>query len=133
MKPAVDKSEQYYRTDGNWFAIEKLNIVVYQIMGSWKWLRLCIGIPIVLILDAFAFNGTVRIFFTNIVRAIIPNISYADASFTFASILFAVFVLAVEIWHWAIRINTFVSIRLLENLGVKFDLIPKKAPSIEQG
>ncbi len=133
MKPAVDKSEKAYRNRGDWFATEKLNVVVNQIEGGWKWWRLCIGIPIVLILDAFAFNETVRQYLTNITRSVVPNISDTDASFLCASILVMAFVIAVETWHWVIRINTIVAIRLLKNLSAKFDLIPQKNPRAEQG
>jgi hypothetical protein len=132
MKPAVDKSEEAYRSKGDWFAIEKLNVVVNQIEGNWKWWRLCVGIPIVLILDAFAFNGTVNTLLTSVSRSVIPNISYDDASFLCASILVMAFVVAVETWHWVIRINTIVSIRLLENLGAKFELIPQEKPSAQR-
>jgi len=131
MKPAVDKSERTYKRSsdvsaiGKLFAIEKLNVVVYQIMGNWKWWRLCVGIPIVLIFDAFAFNVTVRILLTSVVISIIPNIPDADASFVVASILVLVFVVGVETWHWVIRIYTIVSMRLLDKLGAKFDLIPQ--------
>jgi hypothetical protein len=124
LKPSIQKSYATYTDAGDFFAIERLNVVTDQIEGNWKWLRLFIvALPVVLAINLFAFVEMARLGLAQITRLLLPSLSTNDAAALAASGLVMIFVLGMEMWHWAIRINTQVSLDLLERLSTRYRLV----------
>src|SRR5439155_15721224 len=80
LKNVVCTSQNIYRQKGNYFALEALNIVSYQIQGNWKWWRLTGTMPIVILINAFAFSDTIHSYLTTTTMSLLPPFSNQDAN-----------------------------------------------------
>jgi hypothetical protein len=123
LRPSIEQSERKYKDHKNYYALEKLTIVVNHIEGHWKWFRLAIvGIPVVVLTDLFAFSSAVQSTIGRTIQYIVPGLPAADATAFAASTLVLLFVLGMESWIWYVRINTKVAIDVLDSLGKKYKL-----------
>jgi hypothetical protein len=124
-RPAKKASEEFYREKRDFVALEKLNIIMYQIQGPWKWWRLCAGIPLTALIVGFAFSEPIRSFINKAALNFIPGLADTDVIPFMSGLLVLIFVLAVEAWHWTMRIYTKCSLRLLDKLDGKYEFRPK--------
>jgi hypothetical protein len=108
------------------YDLEKLNIVTYQIQGNWKWWRLTGIMPIVILLNAFAFSDTIHSYLATTIKSLLPSFSHQNINIFVSGTLLLCFVLIAEIWNWVIRIKTKVSLNFIEGLSDKYKLFPAK-------
>jgi hypothetical protein len=116
------KSEHEFLQNRDFFALERLRLVRAQIQGNWKWWRLCAGAVIIVLIDAFAFFRTFRSFLTMQVQTIKPDISTIEAEVFAYSLLVVTFVVVMEVWHYWIRLKTWVSLDLIDKVSEKYEL-----------
>jgi hypothetical protein len=122
LAPSARKSEQEFRADKDYFALERLRIVRAQIGGNWKWWRSAFGGVIILIVDLFAFVPPVRAFSGYLVQLIQPGISAADAEIYAFSFLVLLFVAVMEVWHYLIRLRTKFWMQHLDDMRSRYSL-----------
>jgi hypothetical protein len=118
LKDVVQQSETRYQEMRDYFSLEELRVVCYQIQGNWKWWRFTGTLPIIILLNAFAFSSTIQSYISAMIVAVIPPppLSTADASAVVAGLLVLLFVLVAEIWSWSLRIRTVMYIRCIDDL-----------------
>jgi hypothetical protein len=100
------RSEQEFRKNEDYFALERLRVVRAQIGGRWKWWRSGFGGAIILLIDLFAFVPPVRSVFVQLVQQMQSGISAGDAEVYAFSFLVLLFVGLMEVWHYLIRLRT---------------------------
>jgi hypothetical protein len=126
VKPIVTSSRKKYKEElKNYFLLEALEVVSYQIQGNLKLWRLTGGIPLVILINAFAFSNTVQSYITSITMSLLPQFSINDANAFIAGVLVVCFVAFMEIWSWSLRIKTKVSLGFINKVSVKYDLFSK--------
>jgi hypothetical protein len=126
LQPATEASIAYYKNIRDFNGLEKLKVVVDQVQGNWKWWRLfCVGIPTSALIIGFAFSDSIRSAISKFVSSFLPGLSGPALTRLTSGLLVAMFVLSVECWHWAIRINTFFSLKLLDELEHQYEFLPK--------
>ena len=128
LRPAEIQSEEIYRKNRDFYSLEILRVVIAQIAGNWKWWRLSVGVPLAVLICAFAFADSVKAVILRGIQAQVPSISEADASAIVASWLVLAWVVAVETWHWTIRLKTRISLGYLEELRERYSLRPSPVP-----
>jgi hypothetical protein len=128
IKGVVSNSKNIYRERKDYFALESLDIISYQIQGNWKWWRLTGTIPILILINAFAFSITIHSYLTTATITMLPSFSFQDASAFVSGALLSCFVLVAEVWHWLIRIKTIVSLDFIDKLSGKYALSPRNNP-----
>ena len=106
LASSARKSEQEFRANEDYFALERLRIVRAQIGGNWKWWRSAFGGAIILIIDLFAFVPHVRVWLAYPVQLVQSGISAVDAEIYAFSFLILLFVTVMEVWHYLIRLRT---------------------------
>lgn len=127
VRPATLASEAYYRSSADYISLEKLRIVVHQVQGNWKWWRLCAGVPLTVTMVGFAFVEPVRTTLLGAVVSLAPSLSATAAIPLVGGLLVMSFVVAMETWHWVVRVRTMVSLGLLDEIGERYSLRSKRA------
>ena len=123
-KGPVNDTMDFRKRNNDFVELEKLKVVINQLHGNWKWWRLSVGLPLTALIVGFAFLEPVRLFVDKAISDFI-GISNAQADAVVGGLLVLLFVLAVEIWHWEIRLNTIYSLRILNKLGKSYIFEPK--------
>jgi hypothetical protein len=118
----AEKSEEEFTRKRQFFALERLRIVRAQIQGNWKWWRLCAGTLIIIATHAFAFVPTFQSLVTAQVLAVKPDLSANEAEVFVYSLLVLSFVIVMEVWHYWIRLKTWVSLDCIDTLSEKYTL-----------
>jgi hypothetical protein len=120
FKPLIQLARDEYRRSDDAIGLEQLQLVEYQICGTWKWWRAIVGVVWIFIMLALALvlspESSIRVG-----RAELPS-GFVQA----ASIL--LWVLLMEIWLWYVRMVTKVGVDTLETLREKYRLAPLPAP-----
>jgi hypothetical protein len=124
LRPEIARSKATYISREDLFAVERLKLVVHQIYGNWKLLRMCgIMLPLIVLMIAFSFFEPVQIGLANALISLQPTLSAGDATMVMASALVLIYVLATEIPIWVSRIRTKVSLDMLASLGDQYRLV----------
>jgi hypothetical protein len=124
LGPSVRKTELAYQESSDFLSLEILHVVVHQIQGNWKWWRLIVSLPTAGLICAFAFLVPIRLSFLEAINYLVPGLSANSATAIVASLLVIFWVLAVETWHWIIRVRTKISIEFLYQLSERYALRP---------
>ncbi|TWB04527.1 hypothetical protein [Bradyrhizobium stylosanthis] len=127
-----EKSGTAFREKREYFALEKLRLVRQQIQGNWKWWRLGAGAMIVVIIDAFAFVPAFRSLVTAQVVAQKIGLPPGEAETFVYSVLVLSFVVVMEVWHYWIRLKTWISLDCLDELGESYILRRKPGTALHE-
>jgi hypothetical protein len=122
LDPEAKRSASEFENRSDYFALERLNVVRAQIQGDWKWWRLIAGSGIILMINLFAFSSTFRELVTQPVLSLRPGIPPQDAETFSYSLLVLAFVVIMEVWHYAVRLRTKISLRLMDALSESYKL-----------
>jgi hypothetical protein len=125
LRDTIDQSRTRYTRQKQFYELEILNTVEGQVFGEWKLWRLLTGTIIVLTADVFSFNQAFRDASANVVQIICPWLSSGEAASIFYSSLVLLFVVAMEMWHWLLRIRTYLRMDTLEHLHTSYRLVPR--------
>ena len=116
LRPIIEYSRKEYVRNNDYVDLEKLRLVEYQVCGAWKWWRGLMGSVLILAMLGLVIFGP----FGQAVKVGQVEVSWAFVQ----SLSILIWVLAMEAWHWVIRIKTKVSVDALEALRDKYTLSP---------
>jgi hypothetical protein len=125
MGRPYEVSARHYEAMKDKICLEKLATVRALVFGGWKWWRLTVVVPIVLIMLADAFIPQVRNGLSGLARTILGG--GQDAEAVVGGILVFAFVFSAELWIWLMRIRARTRITVLDDLGHRYELRPIKA------
>ena len=124
MEEATVESKTQYKKESAHYEIQIADTVYQQIMGNWKDQRFYAGGILICMIDLFALSGTVRNTITAGISNFVTWLSPAEISTMTYIMLVLLFVAVMEIWHWARRLVTLVSVLTLERLEKNYRLVP---------
>jgi hypothetical protein len=122
LAPSARKSEQEFKANQDYFALERLRIVRAQIGGDWKWWRFGFGAAIIVAIDLFAFVPQVRTLLAAPVHLVQSGIAAADAEIYAFSFVVLLFVIVMEVWHYLIRLRTKFRMEYLGEVTSRYSL-----------
>jgi hypothetical protein len=125
LRKSIDDSRIYYAAEGKFYELEILRMVESYMFGRWKLWRLIGGATIVIAADVFAFSQAFQEVTASAVQIICPLLSSDDAILLSYSLVFLVYVLAMESWLWLNRVRTYLRLDTLEYLNRLYHLTPR--------
>ncbi len=100
MKPAINRSQEKYDSEGNQSNALKLEIVWEYLTGQWQWYRFLYGGLLVILIIVMSFSKLPQ-FLSSIYSPIPPD--------TYLSLTIFFYVLTFEGWIWIKRVNSKIS------------------------
>src|SRR5262245_8341675 len=102
-----------------------LNIVVTQIMGNWKWWRQLVMSAIIAAMIGVALSPHAKDVASEWIASAIRIMDAETIKPLLSSLLFMIFVLVSEIWHFAYRLQTSLAIRIIRGLEEDYSIAPR--------
>lgn len=124
LKETLAYSRKSYEQKGREILMQRMEIVEEYIAGTWQWWRFSAGLVLLLSIGVAAYS--------KLGPWIAGKLSFESPMFTVASLIFF-FVLSMEAWMWAKRIQTTTSLNLLDRLEESHELVPRDGSTIEMG
>jgi hypothetical protein len=127
LPPIIKASQKQYKSDDDYYGQLILDKVRSQVIGNWKWHRQIVLTAIVLAMVALAYYPQLHDVISNNVNELVPGLPAGTIKALLPDALLLAFVLVSELWHFAFRLNTFLTIRILNDMEEKFTLVPNTA------
>jgi hypothetical protein len=125
LQKSIDDSRIVYTAEGKFYELEVLRMVRDYMFGPWKLWRLVVGAIFVIAADMFAFNQAIQQATVSALQNTCPWLSSNDAILLSYSVLFFLYVLAMESWLWLNRIQMYLRVVTLEYLDRLYHLTPR--------
>jgi len=122
LGPPIQTSRKYYENKLDYVELERLNIVVDEVAGSWKWWRNIMGLALIVAMLGLVYYEP------KMDTVSIGGLQVSWQLLQALSIL--VWVVAMEAWIWYIRIRARISLNILQNLRSKYEFKAKVMPTV---
>lgn len=118
VRPSAEESVDDMKRAKDHYAEERVRITEYRVLGNWKIWRFIVGLALILAMyhSGLIWEG---------LRGLAPFLPSATDTFV-SSITFLVFVLAVEVPIWFVRLKSDIRYDYLEDLQLYYELAPFK-------
>jgi hypothetical protein len=124
LPPIIKASRDKFENEDDYYGQIILNKVASQIIGDWKWRRQIPLTLIVLSMVLIAVFPRLHEIVAENVHRLVPALPSETIRLLLQDFLLLAFVLVSELWHFALRLNTFLTIRVLNEMEEKFTLEP---------
>jgi hypothetical protein len=124
LPPIIDVSRKKYESDNDYYGQLILAKVTSQVIGNWKWQRQIPLSIIVAAMVALALYPQVQDVVADDLNKLITSLPAGTIKALLPDALLLAFVLVSELWHFAFRLDTFLTIRILNDMEEKFTLVP---------
>jgi hypothetical protein len=127
LPPIIRATRDNYLTGPNYdyYGDVLLDIVTKQIIGNWKWWRQLFLSAIVFLMIVVALSPRAKDAISSWVDDKVPGVPPGSTKSLLPDILLLVFIAISELWHFALRLKTAVSIRVLNDLEDNFVIEPR--------
>ena len=125
VRGSIEASRVHYSNEKKFYELAILNMVERYVFGWWKLWRLMVGVAILIVVDAFAFNSAFREATVGVILMLCPWLSPSDAIPLFYSMLFLLYVSVMEFWLWMHRVHIYVRLETLDYLNGLYHLTPR--------
>jgi hypothetical protein len=102
--------------------LAQLDVVAGYMNGFWQWARFAVGLLVVAAMVAICFSDTVRLWMGTALGSFF-SMSTESVATRLPTLTFVLFVGLMEGWIWIQRARVAVSLKLLEELSVKYRLV----------
>jgi hypothetical protein len=129
LPPIIDATAKQYKHaehGPDYFGLVRLRIIVAQVLGNWKWYRQVFLSAIIVLMLATAFNPPLSDAISEWAERHLP-VPRGSIRPLFQDFLLLAFVMISESWHFALRLKTFLAVRLLTDLETTYSLRPKRS------
>jgi hypothetical protein len=129
LPPIVEATRKKYEAEDDYYGQILLKTVVAQVSGDWKWWRQVVLFAIVVMMIVVALSPRLKEFVSVEIHSAISAIALESMNPLLEDFLLLLFVLVSEIWHFAVRLQTLLSIRLLNGMEKEYEIkpLPKSA------
>jgi hypothetical protein len=127
LPPIIEESQKKYESEDDHYGKLILKKVTSQVIGNWKWHRQVVLTAIVLAMVALAYYPQLHDIISSYVIRPVPSLPAGTVKALLPDALLLAFVLVSELWHFAFRLDTFLTIRILNDMEEKFTLVPNRA------
>jgi hypothetical protein len=124
LPPIIKASRSKFERDEDYYGQIILNKVESQIIGNWKWRRQIALSAIVLSMVLIAVFPRLHEIIAGNIHKVVPALPSETSKALLQDFLLLMFVLVSELWHFALRLDTFLTIRVLNEMEEKFTLEP---------
>jgi hypothetical protein len=126
LPPIIKASRSKFTEKGyeDYYGQIILNKVESQIIGNWKWRRQIALSAIVLSMVLIAVFPRLHEIIGENIHKLVPALPSETSKALLPDFLLLMFVLVSELWHFALRLDTFLTIRVLNEMEEKFTLEP---------
>jgi hypothetical protein len=127
LPPIIRATRGKYRTGPNYdhYGVALLEIVTEQIIGNWKWWRQAFLSVIVLLMIIVAVSPSAKDMISSWADGKVPGVPLGSTRPLLPNILLFIFVAVSELWHFALRLRTVISIRVLNQLEDNYAIEPR--------
>ena len=127
LPPIITATRDRYRTGPNYdyYGDILLDIVTAQVIGNWKWWRQVFLSAIVLLMIIIALSPRAKDTISSWVDGKVPGMLPGSTKPLLSDVLLFVFIAVSELWHFAFRLKTALSIRVLNELKDNFAIVPR--------
>src|SRR5882757_8290667 len=126
LPPIIEASRRKYENEEDYYGQLILKKVTSQVIGNWKWHRQIVLTAIVLMMVALALYAQLHDSISGYVNRLVPSLPAGTIKALLPDTLLLAFVLVSELWHFAFRLDTFLTIRILNDMEEKFTLVPNR-------
>jgi hypothetical protein len=126
LPPIIDATEKKYKHKPDYYGLVRLQIIRAQILGNWKWYRQVFLTAIIVLMLVTAFDPPLEDAISQWTEHRLP-VPAGSIRPLFQDFLLLCFVMISEVWHFTLRLRTFLAIRLLSKLETSYSLRPKGA------
>jgi hypothetical protein len=127
LPPIIDATtRKYHHEPPDHFGLVRLRIIVAQVLGNWKWYRQAFLAAIIVLMLVTAFYPLLEDAMSEWAEQHLP-VPQGSIRPLFQDFLLLAFVLISEVWHFALRLKTFLAVRLLTDLETTYSLRPKRS------
>ena len=125
LPPIIDATAKKYKHEPpDYYGLVRLQIIVAQILGNWKWYRQVFLTAIIVLMLVTAFDPPLEDTISHLVEGHLP-VPAGSIRLLFQDFLLLCFVLISEVWHFALRLRTFLAVQLLSKLETSYSLKPR--------
>jgi hypothetical protein len=122
LPPIIEASRVKYKADHDEYGLLQLETVVSLIIGNWKWWRQGVLFGIVALMVLLAISGRSRDFISGEAQVILPAVPSDAIRPLLQDFILLLFLFVSEVWAFAVRLETLVAIRLLNDMERRFEL-----------
>lgn len=124
LPPIINASQSKFESEDDYYGQIILRKVTSQIIGNWKWHRQIVLTVIVLSMVLIALFPRLHEIIAENMHKLVPPLPSGTINALLQDFLLLAFVLISELWHFAFRLDTFLTIRVLNDMEEKFTLQP---------
>jgi hypothetical protein len=128
LPPIIEASRKKYNEQQDYYGLIQLELVVHQIIGSWKYVRHATLFALILLMVLLALSPRLQGLLSNEVHAIVPAAPADKVGPLLPDFLLLVFLVVSELWYFAVRLRTLLTIRLLNEMESRFTISPRLEP-----
>jgi len=126
LPPIIKASrEKHAAAPPDYYGQIQLDVVVSQIIGNWKWWREGALFVIVMLIVVVALSPRVKDALAGALYVLIPAVEPSKVRALIPDLLLLLFVLVSEVWHFAVRLQTMLTLKLLDKLEDRFSIRPR--------
>jgi hypothetical protein len=124
LPPIIDATTKKYRHEPDYYGLVRLRIIVAQVLGNWKWYRQVFLTAIIVLMLVIAFDPPLEDAISQWTERRLP-VPAGSIRPLCQDFLLLCFVLISEVWHFTLRLRTFLAIQLLSKLETGYSLRPR--------
>jgi hypothetical protein len=129
LPPIVEATRKKYEAEHDYYGKILLGTVISQVSGNWKWWRQVILFAVVVLMILVALSPRLKEFVSEEVHAAVSAIAPESMNPLLEDFLLLLFVLVSEVWHFALRLQTYLSIQLLNRMEEEYLIRPRPKPT----
>ena len=124
LPPIIEATARNYQDWPDYFGLARLQIIVAQILGNWKWYRQIFLTAIIVLMLVTAFDPSLADAISQWAEVRLP-VPKGSIRPLFQDFLLLCFLLISEVWHFGLRLKTLLAVQLLNELETSYSLEPK--------
>jgi hypothetical protein len=126
LPPIIEATANKYQREPDYYGLVRLQIIVAQVLGNWKWYRQVFLTATIVLMLVTAFNPPLEDATSQWTERHLP-VPAGSIRPLFQDFLLLCFLLISEVWHFALRMKTFLAVQLLSELETTYSLRSKRS------
>lgn len=125
LPPIVQATQQRYERVQDYYGQILLKKVVSQIAGNWKWWRQLALAAIVLLMMLAALSPHLKDLLSAEIQSAVSAFTPGSVKPLLQDFLLLLFLLVSEVWHFALRLKTYMAINVINELENEYAIRPR--------
>jgi hypothetical protein len=126
LPPIIQATQKKCASVRDYYGVILLNKVVAQVAGNWKWWRQLALSAIVLVMVLVALSPHLKDLFSVEIQNAVSAFTPGSVKPLLQDFLLLLFILVSEVWHFALRLKTYTSISVVNELENEYEIRPRQ-------